>query len=356
MTRWVIRADASVNIGTGHVMRCLTLAQQIMAVGQSDVAFICRDEPGHLTSLIQAQGCPVTLLPAVTPFSWEADAQHVMESLGTQMADWLVVDHYGIDWRWETLLRNNANRIAVIDDLANRPHDCDAIIDQNYRQGFAYRYDHLVPVDCIKLLGPQYLLMRPEFARARQTLKRDFSAVRRILVNFGGTDEPNLSLKALQAIESLNIAGLMVDVVIGQSNPHKAALQREIDGMPGITLHVQTDRMADLICAADLAIGANGASTWERCSLGLPTLALVLADNQREAAKELGEAGIIVNLGESNITMQQLAAQVDRLIKDRELRASLSERSMQHIPAGQTCLPQILIGTGKQHAQIPQDA
>ena len=193
-------------------------------------------------------------------------------------------------------------------------------------------------------------MLRPEFARARQTLKRDFSAVRRILVNFGGTDEHNLSLKALQAIDSLNIAGLMVDVVIGQGNPHKATLQQEIDGMPGVTLHVQTDRMAELICAADLAIGASGASTWERCSLGLPTLALVLADNQREGADQLGKAGIIVNLGESDITTQQLAAEVDRLMKDHGLRASLSERSMQLIPVGQACLPQILMRSRKHHA------
>lgn len=350
MTRWLIRADASVHIGAGHVMRCLTLAQQIRDEGQNDIAFICRDEPGHLAGLIHEQGYLVTLLPAVTPFSWETDAQQVMKSLDAETTDWLVVDHYGIDSRWEILLRNNADRIAVIDDLANRPHDCDAIIDQNYRQGLAERYDHLVPVGCIKLLGPQYLLMRPEFASARQTLKRDFSAVRRILVNFGGMDEANLSLRALQAIQSLNIVGLMVDVVIGQSNPHRTTLQQEIDGVPGITLHVQTDRMAELICAADLAIGASGASTWERCSLGLPTLALVLADNQREAAGELGEAGIIVNLGESDITVHKLAAEVDRLMKDHGLRASLSERSMQLIPAGQASLPQLLMRTGKQHA------
>ena len=350
MTRWVIRADASVRIGAGHVMRCLTLAQQICAGNQNNVAFICRNEPGHLAGLIQEQGYPVTLLPALTAFSWEADAQQVMKSMDAETTDWLVIDHYGIDSRWETLLRHKARHIVVIDDLANRPHDCDAIIDQNYRQGLAQRYDHLVPVGCIKLLGPQYLLLRPEFARARQTLKRDFSAVRRILVNFGGTDEHNLSLKALQAIDSLNIAGLMVDVVIGQGNPHKATLQQEIDGMPGVTLHVQTDRMAELICAADLAIGASGASTWERCSLGLPTLALVLADNQREGADQLGKAGIIVNLGESDITTQQLAAEVDRLMKDHGLRASLSERSMQLIPVGQACLPQILMRSRKHHA------
>ena len=350
MTRWIIRADASLHIGAGHVMRCLTLAQQIRSEGQNDVAFICRDEPGHLGGLILEQGFPVTLLSAVAPFSWEADAQQVLKSLDTETTDWLVVDHYGIDSRWETLLRHKAEHIVVIDDLANRTHDCDAIIDQNYRRDFAHRYDHLVPVGCIKLLGPHYLLMRAEFASLRKTLKREFFRVTRILVNFGGTDEPNISLRALQAIQSLKVNELLVDVVIGKSNPHRATLQQEIDGMSGVTLHVQTDRMAELICAADLAIGASGSTTWERCCLGLPTLALVLADNQREAAAELGEAKIIVNLGESCVTTQQLAAEVDRLMKDHDLRARLSERSMKLIPAGQACLPQILTRTVEQHA------
>lgn len=350
MTRWVIRADASVHIGAGHVMRCLTLAQQICEERQNDVAFICRDEPGLLAGLIREHGYPVTLLPAITPFSWEADALQVMQSLGIGITDWLVVDHYGIDSRWETLLRHKANQIAVIDDLANRIHDCDVIIDQNYRLGFANRYDHLVPSGCIKLLGPRYLLLRPEFARARKTLKRDFSLVRRILVNFGGTDEANLSLKALEAIQSLKIDELQIDVVIGQSNTHRVDLEQEISRLPGYTLYVQSNRMAELICAADLAIGASGSSTWERCALGLPTLALVLADNQREAANELGDAGIIVNLGESSISTHKLALEVDRLMKDHSLRASLYERSMQLIPADQVSLPQILMRREKHYA------
>ena len=350
MTRWVIRADASVHIGAGHVMRCLTLAEQIREAGFHEVSFICREEPGHLSELIQQQGYPVTLLPANTPFSCQEDAQQVMQILSEKTTDWLVVDHYGIDSKWETLLRNTVGRIAVIDDLANRPHNCDAIIDQNYRIEFEHRYDKLVPPTCIRLLGPQYLLLRPEFANARQALKREFSEVRRILVNFGGTDEPNLSLRAITAIHSLDVAGLQVDVVIGQGNPHKASLQEAISHAPSMTLHVQTDRMAELICAADLAIGASGASTWERCSLGLPTLSLVLADNQREAAGELAEAGIIVNLGESDITTHQLAIEVDKLVKDHGLRASLSKRAMQLIPAHQTSLPQILMQTDRCHA------
>jgi len=331
-------------------MRCLTLAHQISDEGQNHVAFICRGEPGHLAGLIRKHGYPVTLLSVDAPFSWQEDAQQVMASLSGPAVNWLVADHYGIDGRWEALIRCKADNIAVIDDLANRPHDCDFIIDQNYRQGFEHRYDHLVPESCIKLLGPRYLLLRPEFVLARKTLQRDFSAVRRILVNFGGTDEPNLSFRAIQAIKSLKVADLLVDVVIGQTNPHRKALQQAISHQPAFTLHLQSNRIAELICAADLAIGASGFSTWERCSLGLPTLALVLADNQRESADELGQAGIIVNLGESNITAHKLAAEVDRLMKDPCLRASLSQRSMELITTDLVSLPGVLMRSGKHHA------
>ena len=345
MTRWVIRADASLHIGSGHVMRCLTLAQQIRAHGDADVSFICRDTPGHLAGLIRGHGYAVTLMPAGThSFSWQLDAGQVLNSLGPDTIDWLIVDHYDLDSRWETMLRAKATHILAIDDMADRTHDCNALLDQNYRLNLEHRYDGLLPEGCTALLGPRYLLLRPEFINARKTLQRDFSKVSRILVNFGGTDEPNMSLLAIRAIQSLQRSGLLVDVVIGQTNPHQTVLRHEISQLPGCTLHVQTQRMAELVCAADIAIGASGSSTWERCSLGLPTLALVLADNQREAAGELGEAGIIVNLGEAEyMSMTALAGALDNLIKDPARRRALSSRSLELVPQDLPSIPQILI-------------
>jgi UDP-2,4-diacetamido-2,4,6-trideoxy-beta-L-altropyranose hydrolase len=249
------------------------------------------------------------------------------------------------------MLRPKAKHILVIDDLANRAHDCDVLLDQNYRLNLAHRYDGLVPANCTKLLGPSHLLLRPEFIKARKTLKRDFSTVRRILVNFGGTDEPNLSMRAVNAIRSLQLTNLFVDVVVGQTNPHKAALRQEIGELQGFALHVQTNRIAALYCAADLAIGASGSGTWERCSLGLPSLALVLADNQREAARELGEAGIIVNLGEAkDISIASLAAELDSLIKDPIRRMALSNRSLELVPQELPSIPQLLMHIGTRDA------
>ncbi|MDB5963997.1 MAG: Pseudaminic acid cytidylyltransferase, partial [Polaromonas sp.] len=322
--------------------------------GKGEVAFVCSAAEGHLAELIEAQGYPVTLLPAgddAAPFDWRVDARQTLDVLGTDAADWLVIDHYGIDSRWETMLRPRAKHIMVIDDLANRPHDCDVLLDQNYRTGLEHRYDRLVAPGCKKLLGLSYLLLRPEFIQARKSLRRDFSAVRRVLVNFGGMDEPNMSLRAIEAIGSLQLPALQVDVVIGQANTHQAALRQAIASWPGFTLHVQTDRMAELVCAADLAVGASGSSTWERCSLGLPSLAVVLADNQREAALELGGAGIIVDLGDAaRVTAGALAAAIRRLVEDGGARAALSRRSLELVPADRPSVPEILMQVENCHA------
>lgn len=352
MRRWVIRADASIHIGTGHVMRCLVLAKQIRALGDTDISFICRDDPGHLAELIRNQGFVVNLLPAEThPFSWQLDARQVLDCLGTETIDWLVVDHYGIDSRWEAMLRSRTRKILVIDDLANRLHECDALLDQNYRLNLEHRYDGLLPDSCITLLGPNYLLLRPEFFEARKNLKRDFSKVNRIHVNFGGTDQLNMSLLAIRAIQALNCTNLLVDVVIGQSNPHQSILRREVSNLSGFELHVQTENMAELIAHADLAIGANGSSTWERCVLGLPTLAIQMADNQQDSAIELGELGVIYNIGDvKQVTVEKLSASLRVFINDSHLRKRMSVCSMNLITESQIHLPTILISCEEYNA------
>jgi UDP-2,4-diacetamido-2,4,6-trideoxy-beta-L-altropyranose hydrolase len=347
----VVRADASVDIGSGHLMRCLTLADQLRSEG-AEVAFICRNLPGGMFDLLHTQGYRFTKLPLdeAGEFSQQFDAEETIKAIGQLFPDdidWLVVDHYDLDSRWETILRAKARQILAIDDMANRLHDCDALLDQNYRLNLEHRYDGLLPAGCTTMLGPRYLLLRPEFVNARETLQRDFSKVRRILINFGGTDEPNMSLLAICAILNLQHHGLLVDVVIGQANPHQAILCQKVSRLSNFSLHVQTERMAELICAADLAIGACGSSTWERCILGLPSLVLVLADNQREAARELGDEGFIVNLGEAkDLSITALSVELDSLIKDPTRRMVLSSRSLELVPKHQPSIPHIMKSKG----------
>jgi len=294
--RAVIRADASVAIGAGHVMRCLTLADALRNAG-FDVTFISRPDPGNALDLIRQRGFRAQALPSA-PGDWEADAADVLEALASDSpVDWLIVDHYGLDQRWESRLRRAARNILVIDDLADRPHDCDALLDQNYYVGADQRYRARVPARCRLFLGPEFALLRDEFrAAARAPRPRD-GTVGRLLVTFGATDPTDETGKVLTALQALANPALAVDVVVGAGNPRRAQIEALCARLPGVRCHVQTARMADLMRAADLAVGAGGATTWERCVLGLPALTVVTAENQLQTTTDLAAAGAIWYLG-----------------------------------------------------------
>lgn len=298
--RVAIRADASVEIGTGHVMRCLALAAALREKG-AEVAFVCRDLEGNLCDLIEAQRFPAYRLPrsGEAGQDWRPDAEQTVAFLAKvwPRADWLIVDHYRLDGRWESLVRAFTGKIMVIDDLADRPHDCDLLLDQNYCQGMDSRYSGLVPSYCCLLLGPAYALLRSEFSRAREGLKRRDGALRRMLVFFGGSDPTNETAKALAGIRQFNRPEVAVDVVVGSSNPRRDEIGRLCEALPNAAYYCQVDNMAELMASADLAIGGGGSTTWERCCLGLPALVAVLADNQAELVRAVAEYGAIVNLG-----------------------------------------------------------
>ena len=303
--RVVFRADASVTIGTGHVMRCLTLAEALRKAG-AEVAFVCRELDGHLAGLIRAQGFDVHVLPPLEPPTdpltwmaahWQEDAAQTASFLKTR-ADWLVVDHFALEGRWEREMREHANRLMVIDDLADRAHDCDLLLDQNYLQD-PTRYDTLLPAGCRKLLGPAYALLRDEFGRAREAWPRETGEVKRIFVFFGGTDPTNETAKTLRALQRWGEGKtLTIDVVIGGGNPHRAEVKTLVDAMPNALLHVQASNMAELMARADLSVGAGGSTTWERFCLGLPSLVVTTATNQEAIARTLAEDDYHLLLGD----------------------------------------------------------
>ena len=305
--RIAFRADASTAIGTGHVMRGLTLAETLRDRG-ADIRFLCRDFPGHAAAVIAARGFPCTLLPAGTrtdspPPShaswlgagWEEDAAACAAALAPGV-DGLVVDHYALDARWERALRPMTRRILAIDDLADRPHDCDLLLDQNLAPRMPERYAPRVPPACRLLLGPTYSLLAPPFARlATRAFER--SQIRRLHLFFGGGDPGNLTGCALRQLDPLGLPG---DVVIVASNPHRAAIEALCQASGGRwTLHVQTPRMAELMLAADFALGAGGGAHWERCLLGLPAAVVVTAANQALATASVAERGACLALDES---------------------------------------------------------
>ena len=328
----VIRTDASVEIGSGHLMRCLTLADQLHGEG-AEVAFVCRDLPGGMFDLLQARGYRSAKLPLVETVKdmQILDAEETIKAAGELYpdgVDWLVVDHYKLDVIWERMLRPYARKLMVIDDLANRTHDCDLLLDQNYYRDLGRRYQRLVPEECVTLLGPSYVLLRPEFANARQRLRTRDGSVRRILIFFGGSDPTNQTRKALEAIKLIDNPDISVDVVVGAANPYRNEIESLCHGTPGTQYHCQVTNMADLIAAADIAVGAGGATTWERCALGLPALTVVFADNQLQTTLDLEQIGVTKFLGWADkITAVDLAGAIECLIENQARLKSLSERA-----------------------------
>ena len=300
------RADASVEIGTGHVMRCLTLADILLSHGAM-TSFLCRKVPGHLGELIRARGHGLVWLPETG-----TDAENSAAALAPAAPhDWLVVDHYRLGADWERAQRSLAKRILVIDDVADRAHDCDLLLDSNVQA--AGRYDALLSKGCRLLIGPRYALLRPQFAAARGLVRS--GQVRRLLVFFGGVDAGGVTLKTLAALELLARRDLAVDVVIGQSNPHHAAIAQACGRLPGAVLHRQVEDMAARMTAADLFLGAAGTSSWERCCLGLPALVLATADNQIDQSTALAQAGAQAYLGPAaGVTPERLARALAGLI------------------------------------------
>jgi UDP-2,4-diacetamido-2,4,6-trideoxy-beta-L-altropyranose hydrolase len=317
-----IRADASTRIGSGHIMRCLTLANALRAGGAS-VRFISRDLPDHLAGLIRADGHDVAPLHGAAGDE-TLDAEQSLMAAGR--ADWMMVDHYELGARWETLVRQGC-RVLSIDDIA-RAHDCDVLLDQNYHREAEARYAGLVPPSGTVLAGPRFALLRPEFVAARQGIAPRDGTVRRLLVFLGGMDADNITGVVLSALAKMDRPALAVDVVIGASHPKRDELTQLCTSMAGVTLHVQTSDMAGLLARVDLAVGAGGSATWERCALGVPTLALCLADNQRDLLHEAARGGIAYVPDIAACDSGAISVHLQAIIDNAGLRHFLSRNGM----------------------------
>lgn len=309
MSHIAFRTDATSLIGTGHFMRCLTLASALKGRG-SHVRFVSRNLSEHLRNMLVEKDIEfvyldgdVTLLPDgdLAHSNWlgtsqAQDAEATIKALSDRRWDWLVVDHYALDVRWESDLRGTAKQIMVIDDIADRQHDCDVLLDQNFYADMQTRYVNKVPEHCQLLLGPRYALLRDEFRVMRGQIKPRSGVVKNILVFFGGVDAGNYTGLTLQALAGITHEELHVDVVIGAQHPCREQIQATCV-MYGYACYVQTAHMAELMAKADLAIGAGGSASWERCCLGLPALLVALAENQVDIAKALDSICACVYIG-----------------------------------------------------------
>jgi len=330
----VIRTDASIGIGTGHVMRCLTLAKQLKRHG-TEVTFVCREFEGNSISYLLGQKMNVVKLPIIGSVSqdeqWRLDAEgtiSVIKEMDYEV-DLIIVDHYGLDRRWESMLRSFTRRIMIIDDLADRPHDCDLLLDQNYYLNMNERYKSLVPEYCVQMVGPDYVLLRDEFLQIAVEPRERTGEINNILVFFGGTDPTGETIKTLEAIGEIDIHGVEINVVVGLSNPKRYEIAQMCDKMPKTNFHCQVNNMAELMRQADLAIGAGGSTTWERCLLGLPSLTVVLAENQFELTRTMAKQGSTIFLGESTIlTKQCFQKAIMKSIQNPDRMKTISEKCM----------------------------
>lgn len=336
----VIRADASPEIGGGHVMRCLTLAD-VLAERGAQVIFACRPETLPTVPALARSAHRILELADQAADGRGGDEPGALAAAVGESVDVLIVDHYGWGTKQETACRGFARRIVVIDDLADRAHDCDLLLDQNLgRRG--EDYTGLVPSHARLLIGPAYALLRPEFARARPAaLARREAAfangepVRRILVSMGLTDPTNATAAAIDALAGLTdvrAGKIEVRVVLGRGAPHLCAIEAQAvrlrNAGVNITMLIEPQDMAAEMSAADLCVGAGGSSSWERCCLGLPTVVVVVAENQRAGAMALERAGAGHRANLDTISLGGALDDLAGTVSDRRLAMGRSAASL----------------------------
>jgi UDP-2,4-diacetamido-2,4,6-trideoxy-beta-L-altropyranose hydrolase len=319
----LVRADASQVIGTGHIMRTLSLAEELRTRG-GEITFVSRAFPGNLLEFIASRGFKAISLtsrisPNITgplihsPWLGVNQEQDLDETLSVAGGDWdlVVLDHYGIDREWEDRMRSSANKILVIDDLADRSHNCDFLLDQNFYAQPSDRYLGKIPDTCEALLGPKFALLRKEFQQAAGALRKRNHTINRVLVFYGGADPDNQTMVALKGIEGLPVSA---DIVVGPSNPNSQEISRYCQSHPARRFLQNVTQMAPLMQDADISLGAGGTTTWERCALGLPTLVTILASNQIEMAAEAEGAGVQIVMGRAGeVTPDQIRQGFSRL-------------------------------------------
>ncbi|WP_271910678.1 UDP-2,4-diacetamido-2,4,6-trideoxy-beta-L-altropyranose hydrolase [Vreelandella alkaliphila] len=348
------RVDASVQIGTGHVMRCLTLANALHEFG-AECHFLCREHEGHLVEYIEAQGFQVYRLNPASPMEikslvstqdtplpyhvqwlevpWQVDAFACRPILELIAPDWLVVDHYALDARWEGAACPINTRLLVIDDLADREHLADMLLDQNLGRKKG-DYTDLTPTHCRKLIGPKVALLRPEFAQWRvANLARCLQKpkVTRLLITLGGVDKDNVTGQVLEALNDCSLPEKCeITVIMGATAPWLDDVKIKANALSWPTeVVVNVNNMAQRMAEADLAIGAAGSTSWERCCMGLPTLMLVLAENQRDIAHALHKAGAAVCLGNANSSSWQflLHQLIAKITMDSSYRNDIASKA-----------------------------
>ncbi|RTE86816.1 MULTISPECIES: UDP-2,4-diacetamido-2,4,6-trideoxy-beta-L-altropyranose hydrolase [Gammaproteobacteria] len=326
----LIRVDANIHMGSGHVMRCLTLANKLKS-SDASVEFVCIDQPGNFIGHIEAQGYVVHRLNCDSsydgwlPWSENEDFEKVQSLFSEPSYDWVIVDHYGLSSTWHSLTRQLTKHILVIDDLANRNYDADLLLDQNLGRT-AENYEGKVHGQV--LAGTSYTLLRDEFLNARAQAKTRTS-LKRLMISLGGVDEFNYTHQIIECIaEKLDGLFTQIDVVLGATSPHVDSIRSAVTkfNQTNVSVLHGISNVAEVMMHADLAIGAAGTTSWERCCLGLPTIMMELAPNQRTAVVALEAQGVGIRLKVEDIAVE-LVHQIQMLAHDHSRLSAMSRKA-----------------------------
>lgn len=349
-----IRVDSGTAIGTGHVIRCLTLAARLREKDEN-IIFLCKPHAGNIINFIETSGFKVIILSepefegGIVESSWigtslemdAAECRKIMEQI-TEKASLLVIDHYSIDKTWQTILRPVCDKIFMIDDLANRKHDCDILLDQNFYLNKDERYQNLVPDHCKVFAGPAFALLRPDFFEATKNYK--FSAdVKNLLVFFGGVDAAGMTLKMAEILK--DYPHIHSRFIVGAANKDKDKIKALAEQEPYYTIYHHISDMSTKMSECDAAIGAGGTTLWERACIGLPSLIVSIANNQTKICEDMATAGHILYAGEAtrlkDASLRHLTAV---FLENRFLRESLHRHSVSLIPGKTEALMKALVG------------
>lgn len=343
--RVLFRVDSGSQLGIGHVRRCASLANALNEIG-FECVFVCLDLPQNISDYLKARGFLVYFITGYAKeFGWtvcESD-QHL--GLGEKIfkqADWLatskitdvfkpdllVVDHYFLDKTWEEKFKKRGITIVAIDDLANRPHDCDIIIDQNYfGSQVDLRYESLVPNDCIKLLGPSHAIIEKEYSELSKSKKVN-NDVKKVLISLGGSDPTNATSLVLELLLESQMAHLNFDVVLGPSNVFHKEIEKQTYHVPNVKIHRAPDSLLKLMSESDVVIGAGGSSIWERMTLGIPSLVIGIAENQVAICQRLAADGLIIYVGKSNeISASHFIREFEHLVNSSLKRKNMAAKN-----------------------------
>ena len=354
----VFRVDSSYSIGTGHVMRCLTLAKELKK--NSNIQFICRNRSGNLINKIESEGYKVLQLNSKEPrhkislskkIDWlgTSQEQEILDSkkvLKEIKPDWLIVDHYGIGSHWHEEMYKFSKKLLVIDDLANRHYNCDLLLDQNYYEDTFSRYKNLVQSKCKLLLGPKYALLRKEFSIKSPSWRN--IDINRILVYFGGLDIKDNILKTLKGIEGCKRNNINVDVIVGQNSLFNEEIINLSSNIKNIKIYDFVDNIGEMMRNSDLYIGSAGTTTWERSCAGLPSIVISVAENQVEPMKELKKAGISFFLGShEKVNSQDILKQLNKIIDNPSVLEKMRQKNLDLVDGYgvSRCVSEILVNS-----------